>query len=66
MLIDVNNSNSNDRGYLCQDCKFGKPFKVKSRNVEVWYKCSKWCTNVQNVGVCKYYRKDLNLYEDNK
>ena len=58
MLIELNNSNSNDRGYLCKDCKYSHYIKVKSKTNEIFCKCLKWGTTVSNVGVCKYYRKD--------
>lgn len=59
MLIDINNSNSNNMGYLCIDCKYKNLFIVKSKMNETFCKCKKWGTTVQNVGVCKYYRKDI-------
>lgn len=59
MLIDINNSNSNDRGYLCLDCQYKYIFTVKSKKNETFCKCLKWGTTVQNVGVCKFYKKEI-------
>ena len=59
MLIDINNSNSNDRGYLCQDCQFKQLITVKSKKKETFYRCPIWGTTVQNVGVCKFYKKEI-------
>ena len=66
MLINVNNSNSNDRGYLCLDCKYKCLITVKSKKNETFCKCLKWGTTVQNVGVCKFYRKENNQDVDFK
>ena len=56
MLIPVNDSNSNDRGYLCDSCNHAENIKhIKSKvNVTVC-DCRKWRVKVSGVGVCKYY-----------
>ena len=58
MLIDINDSNYQGQ-CLCDTCRFKYFVKVKAKNTEVFCKCPKWGTHVQNVGVCKYYEQEI-------
>ena len=58
MLIDINNSNTCGQ-CLCETCRFAIPKKVKAKYTEIFYTCPKWGTNVQHVGVCKYYEQEI-------
>lgn len=56
MVIDVNNTNSNDRNYLCDSCDHAENIRhVKSKFKCTVCDCRKWRATVENVGVCKYY-----------
>ena len=64
MMFDVSNSNSGGE-CLCTSCRFAECKKVKSKKVELFTYCSKWCTTVGNVGVCKYYKEVKKNETDN-
>ena len=60
MMFDISNSNSGGEP-LCTSCRFAECKKVKSKKVELFTYCPKWCTTVGNVGVCKNYDDKTNI-----